>query len=340
MSARRVSGITMDGHHDIYYLNELRRAGVEHPLASDILPRWRGVGLDMIVYAFAGDSQLHVNKSDLPLRGALENLEEVREEVADTAGRVRLVRWREDLPVRPSDVFSLMLTIEGGRPLEGRVPLLRTFFELGVRMVQPMWNYRNELGDGAMELETGGGLSRAGVDIVREMNRLGMVVDVAHAAPRGFWQMLEVNQGPLVCSHANSAAVTPHPRNLADDQLRAVAQTGGVIGLQHSPGRIDPTHPTLSKMLDHLDHMVQTAGVDHVGIGLDLSGRLQRRRPPKDETFASKEPTVLDGFETLAEFPHLIDGIFDRGYSDADVDKIAGGNFLRVFRQVLPARPS
>ena len=340
MSPRRVPGITLNAHHDIYYLNELRRGGVEHPLVSVVVPQWRAVGLDMIVFAVAGDSQLLVNRSDLPLRGALENLEEAREEVAASGGRVALVRWRDDLPLLSGETFLLMLTIEGGRPLEGSVRLLRTFFELGVRMIQPVWNYRNELGDGAMERETGGGLSRAGVGVIREMNRLGMVVDVAHMAPRGFWQTLEINRGPLVCSHANSAAVTPHPRNLEDGQMRAIAQAGGVVGLQHSPGRIDPTHPTLSKMLDHLDHMVQTAGIDHVGIGLDFLDPLERRPPPKDETFASTEPRAVEGFETLAGFPRLIEGIFDRGYSDADVAKIAGGNFLRVFRQVLPPRPS
>lgn len=337
-AARKIRSVVMDAHHDIYELNFLRRQGEERPLARILLPKWRRAGLDMLVLAVGGDSQLHANYSDLPLRGALENLDVVREEVAGAEGAVRVVRWREDLPTSPDGPFSLLLSLEGGRPLEGSVALLRTFFELGVRLVQPVWNYRNELGDGAMEARTGGGLSEAGVRVIREMDRLGMVVDVAHFAPAGFWQVLEVARGPVVCSHANASAVTPHPRNLSDDQMRAIAATGGVVGLQHSPGRVHPTHPTLDRLLDHLDHMVDTVGIDHVGIGLDLATKTGLR-PPKDERFATTEPKVLEGFQTVEEFPRLIDGILARRYSEEDAGKVLGGNFLRVFRQVLPPAP-
>lgn len=337
MIARTIPGVVLDAHHDIYELNALRRQGVEHPLASVLIPKWRRVGLDMLVFAIGGDSQLHANYADQPLRGTLENLDGLRQEIAAAEGEVRVIRNREDLPGAPGGPFVLMLTLEGGRPIEGSLGLLRTFFELGLRMMQPVWNYRNELGDGAMEARTGGGLSQAGAAVVQEINRLGIVLDVAHFAPAGFWQVLEINQGPLICSHANAAAVTPHPRNLSDDQIRAVARTGGVVGLQHSPGRVHPTTPTLDRLLDHLDHMVRVAGIDHVGIGLDLAGKTGSR-PPKDERFAATEPKTLVGFETIEEFPNLIAGILRRGYSLSDAAKIVGGNFLRVFSEVLPSR--
>jgi len=336
ITARTIPGVVLDAHHDIYELNALRRRGVEHPLASVLVPKWRKAGLDMLVFAIGGDSQLHANYADQPLRGTLENLDGLRQEIA-AAGEVRLIRHREDLPTAPGGPFALMLTLEGGRPIEGSLGLLRTLFELGLRMMQPVWNYRNELGDGAMEARTGGGLSQAGVAVIQEVNRLGIVLDVAHFAPSGFWQVLEINRGPLVCSHANAAAVTPHPRNLADDQIRAVASTGGVVGLQHSPGRVHATEPTLERLLDHLDHMARVAGIEHVGIGLDLAGKTGSR-PPKDERFATTEPKALIGFETVEEFPNLIEGILRRGYKPADASKILGGNFLRVFNHVIPSR--
>jgi membrane dipeptidase len=215
-----------------------------------------------------------------------------------------------------------MLSMEGAEGLEGDLGVLRMIYRLGIRWIGMTWNHRNQAADGLFEARTGGGLTKFGVELVREMNRLGMLVDIAHLAPAGVRDVFEVSEAPVIASHANAHDVCPAPRNLSDEQLEGVAASGGVVGATYVPDFItDGEEPaTLDMLVDHIDHMVRVAGVDHVGLGSDFDG------------FGDPPPA---GLEDAGCVPNVTARLLERGYNSEDVQKILGGNWLRVIGQVM-----
>jgi membrane dipeptidase len=217
-----------------------------------------------------------------------------------------------------------ILSMEGAEGLEGDLHVLRMMYRLGVRWIGLTWSLRNEVADGVADVRTNGGLSTFGVQLVGEMNRLGMVVDIAHLAPAGVKDVFEVCEAPVVASHANAHALCPVARNLTDAQLEGVARSGGVVGAVFVPGFITDggEQATLEMLLDHVDHMVAVMGIDHVGLGSDFDG------------FGGNPPV---GLEDVSAMPNVTAGLLGRGYPAEDVRKILGGNWLRVLRVVTGA---
>ena len=217
-----------------------------------------------------------------------------------------------------------LLSMEGAEGLEGDLSVLRLMYRLGVRWMGLTWSLRNQVADGVAEARTDGGLTTFGVQSVEEMNRLGMIVDIAHLAPAGVRDVFEVCQGPVVASHANAHALCPVPRNLTDAQLEGIARSGGVVGAVFVPGFITDgeEQATIEMLLGHVDHMVSVMGVDHVGLGSDFDG------------FGGTPPT---GLEDVSQLPNVTAALLARGYAVEDVRKILGGNWLRVLRQVTGA---
>ncbi len=222
-----------------------------------------------------------------------------------------------------------ILAVEGGEALQGNLAVLRTLHRLGVRALTLTWNYRNALADGFEETRTGGGLSRFGVEVVKEMGRLGMMVDVSHLSETGFWQVMEEAKGPVVATHSNARAVCDHPRNLTDEQIKALAAKGGVMGLnsygpfvQEGAGKDGPggqtVKATLDRLLDHADHVVSLVGFRSLGLGLDLDGI----------------GATTEGLEDVLGLPRLAKGLLERGHEPEAVRAMLGGNFLRVMEEV------
>lgn len=321
--------LVADAHADIYELNHRLNEGESHPLLDVLVPRYERAGVNVICLAVGGDSLLHANNVDLPLRGTLQNMARLFNAVQQAAGAVTIIRSAAEIPTAPDGVFRYLLTLEGGRPLEGSVEMVDIYHALGLRSIQLVWNYRNELGDGAMEQGSGGGLSRFGRDVVRRAQQLGMVVDLAHATRETFWQTLAVAERPVIVSHANAYAVCPHPRNIEDEQIRAIAEQDGFIGIQRSPGRVHPEHPSLKGFVDHIEYMASLVGTRYIGIGLDFN-QVSGPKSHKDERFASREPKHIEGFEHLENLRDVTCALLDRGLSTEEVAGIMGGNFLRV----------
>ena len=214
---------------------------------------------------------------------------------------------------------AALLAIEGGEALAGKLSVLRLFYRLGVRSLGLTWNGRNELADGVGEGRTGGGLTEFGVAAVKEMNRLGMLVDVSHLAEPGFWDVIKISRRPVIATHANSRSQCDHPRNLTDGQIKSLAATGGVIGLCFCPDFICPANPCLERLLDHMEHMASVAGVGCIGLGSDFDG-IEK---------------VAPGLEDVTCMPHLAEGLSKRGFKDSEIEMIMGGNWFRVIREVL-----
>lgn len=235
--------------------------------------------------------------------------------------RVRTVRCRADLEDRGEDL-KVLLSIEGGEALQGSLEVLHAFFRLGVRAMGLVWNHRNELADGIADADAGGGLTPFGRAVLSEMERLGMAVDVSHLSPAGFWDVVKRAEKPFYASHANARAVADHPRNLDDDQLRAIAERGGVVGVTFNPafltGRNDAT---VDDVVRHIEHVASVAGIACVGVGSDFDG-------------ISRTP---EGLEDASKIGRLAEALRGRGLRPEEVEAVMGGNMLRFFRRVLPA---
>ncbi len=217
-----------------------------------------------------------------------------------------------------------LLSIEGGEAIEGSTALLRTYYRLGIRAMGLTWNQRNDLADGVGEKSAKSGLSDLGISVVKEMERLGMLVDVSHLSETSFWGVDRVAERPYVASHSNARSLASHPRNLTDKQIEALAAKGGVIGVVFCPFFIDDDEAkaTMSRLCDHIDHIKRVAGIDHVGLGSDFDGYGVRPGYPK----------VM---EDVSEMPKLTEALVERGYSQEEIDKVLGGNWLRVYKEVI-----
>lgn len=213
-----------------------------------------------------------------------------------------------------------VLSLEGAEALEGDLAMLRAFHRLGLRALGFTWNWRNQAADGLDESRTGGGLTEFGVEVVREANRLGVILDIAHLAPAGVRDVLALSEAPVVASHANARSLCDHRRNLTDEHMEGLAASGGLVAVTYVPSFLaqNSQDASLERVLDHVDYIVKVVGVDHVGLGSDFDG------------FNG----VLPGLEDVSHLPALTAGLVARGYTDDDVAKILGGNYLRVFRQV------
>jgi membrane dipeptidase len=247
---------------------------------------------------------------------------------------MKMILYGDDLPDAPSpDILNIVMSFEGGRPLEGRIENLRNFYRLGLRSMQITWNLRNELADGVKEERTGGGLTHFGEAVVREMDRLGMVIDLAHISRPGWFDVLEVASGPVCCTHSNCKKIYHHFRTIDDEQIKALAQTGGVLGVNAIATMVSKD-PTLDKLVDHISHIADLVGIDHVGLGLDFvkdDGPLYL----EDEIFGVGENRLIPDFENEDDLPNITECLVRRGYSNEDITKVLGGNFLRLLKAVL-----
>lgn len=217
---------------------------------------------------------------------------------------------------------SIMLGIENGLALNGQLQNLHHFAQRGIVYMTLCHNGDNDICDSARGCNTHHGLSQFGRQVVREMNRLGVMVDLSHAAEKSFYDALDVSQQPIVCSHSSCRALCDHPRNLTDDQMRALAAKGGVMQVTMYPGfLVKDGEATVQDVLRHLDHAVQVMGIDHVGIGTDFDG-----------------DGGVRGFADASEMINFTRQLLARNYNERDIQKIWGGNFLRVMGQVQRVR--
>jgi membrane dipeptidase len=210
---------------------------------------------------------------------------------------------------------AAVLSIENADAIEDELARLDDFYSAGVRMISLTWNASNRLADGAME-HAHGGLTPFGRRVLRRVQELGMIVDVSHLSPASFWDVYRATEGPILASHSNAAAIQPHPRNLSDDQIRALAERGGIMGINFYPGFLG--EPSAEQAVAHIDHMVKLGGVGCVAMGSDFDGI----------------SSVPRGLENASKFPVLSNLLARRGYGPREVAQIMGSNALRAFRAV------
>ncbi len=333
-----MTSLVIEGHRDVYEQIYRKSIGEEAPVRDGVAPRLIRDGINMTVYAICGDSYSHSQNTGRYLETALEQIDQFLEEAPRSEGMIQMVKTRGDLPekVEPGSV-KFLLHFEGCMPLRGSIENLRNFYRLGLRSIQPVWNFRNELGDGVWENRTGGGLTNFGVQVIKEANRLGMVVDLSHMNREGFFQTLDVATAPLLVSHANACGMLKNPRNLDDEQIKAIAKQGGLVGILALPERVKEGEADIEDMLKHMDYMIKLVGIEHLALGMDFV-KYDGPRTLKDRHHPLHKDPLIKGFEEIEDLPNMIDGLQRHGYKDDEIKMILGGNYLRVLKTILPER--
>ena len=250
---------------------------------------------------------------------ALQMVDVFYSEIEANEGIVSVTTPDEIVAAKEEGNVAGLLSMEGAEPLMGDIGLLRVFYKLGVRMLSFAWNYRTPFADGLNAKRAESKLPDLGVQALKEMGRLGMVFDVSHLSDSNFLDVAEVMKGPFIASHSNCRDVCDHPRNLTDDMIRALADHGGVMGMNFAPAFVAKENATVENVVDHIDHIVDLVGPEYVGLGSDFDGIGQ---PPA-------------GLEDVSKMPNITRVLVKREYSDDDILNILGGNHMRVFKEVL-----
>ena len=295
---------------------------------------------------------------DEAIRTTIEQIDTARRIIDANPRHLALAETADDIVrIHKAGRVASLLGIEGGRQIGGSLAALRQFYELGVRYMTLTHNQTTEWADSGTDESRHDGLNPTGLEVIAEMNRLGMLVDISHTSPATMRDAIAASRAPVIFSHSNAKALAPHPRNVPDDVLRLLPANGGVIMITFVPPFLSPedwawsrersaeearlksiysfskeqqdaglkrweaAHPapavTVATVADHIEHAVKIAGHDHVGIGADFDGI--------DRTVRG-----LDGVE---DYPALFAELIRRGWSDANLAKLAGGNILRVLRR-------
>jgi membrane dipeptidase len=234
---------------------------------------------------------------------------------------------------------AVVLHFQGCDPIEADVNLLDAYHALGVRVMQPTYNARNRLGDGCLE-RANSGLSKLGRAAIARMNDLRIVVDVAHVGRRTSLEVIEASTAPVIVSHGNACGVYESRRNLTDEQIKAVAGSGGVIGVCAFPGFVSAASADLDKLLDHVDYLAALVGAEHIGLGTDFSMETEEDYDYfgyEEDTYPRPPWIYPPGIAGFADIRNVGDALARRGYSTDQIAGIASGNFLRVFRDVWGA---
>ena len=267
------------------------------------------------------------SKVDFDVKGPTEYadliFDKIEEIVSANADYLALARTPGDLyENKRHGRKSIMLGIENGLALGGELKNVEHFAQRGVVYITLCHNGDNDLCDSCRGCNTHGGVSRFGEQVIREMNRLGLMVDLSHAGDRSFYDALDISQTPIVCSHSSCRALCDHPRNLTDDQMRRLAAKGGVMQVTLYNGfLVKDGQATVLDAIAHLEHAIHVMGVDHVGLGTDFDG-----------------DGGICGLRDSSELLQFTRQLLARRYSERDIQKIWGGNFLRVMGQVQRLR--
>lgn len=358
--------IVIDLHADTpseFFLEPDYDFGARHTTGHIDLPRLREGGISAQFFiAWVPEEKA---APGVAFDHAMELVEAIHRVVGRTPG-IRLVTSCAGLldAVREGEVAAL-IGVEGGHAIENSIEKLEALYDRGARYMTLTWNNANDWADASCSPPRHGGLTAFGRQVVQAMNRLGMLVDVSHVSEDTFWDVLETTSAPVIASHSNARALADHSRNLRDEQLRALAQNGGVVGVNFFPTFLDARYAAgyeriereatalrerltrqygdarraraearrwfeaevaarlepvpLTKLADHIEHIVQVAGIDHVGLGSDFDGI----------------ETLPAGLRDASDVPRLTELLLQRGWGEAEVKKLLGGNVLRVLGAVL-----
>lgn len=255
-------------------------------------------------------------------------------EIAFAEDILHIVRTYDDVEAAlESKKLMILIGMEGLSHIGSDVELLDQFYRLGARHASLTWNESNELATGALGDENRG-LTAAGRTAVEKMESLGMLVDVSHLNEKSFWDVVATAKGPIIASHSNCRSLCDHRRNLTDDQLKAIAASGGLIGMNSFRDFVhaDKQRQNVKGLVNHIDHLVDLVGIDHIAFGFDYCDFIEGDTL---SSFSESGTPGIDGLNSAPETSNIIKELIYRGYKKEDIDKIAYGNYFRLLKKVL-----
>ncbi len=350
----------IDGHNDLSW--ELREKWASDPRHADLRLLQKEFHTDLTRLRQGGvgaqfwSAWVAYDPDHSTLKTFLEQIDLIHRLIAAYPDQLEAASTADDIErIRDSGRVACLIGVEGGHAIDDSLAALRLFHKLGVRYMTLTHTETTSWADASTDLPKHGGLSPFGEEVVREMNRLGMLVDLSHVADETMRDALRVSTAPVICSHSSARALADHPRNVPDDLLRAIGEKGGVVMVNFYPGFILPAaaatlreglvkkrelmasgikgeplgkamdewraaHPsergTVSDVCNHIDHIARVAGIDAVGIGSDFDGI----------------PTTPVGLDDVSCYPAISAELLRRGWNERDLRKLLGGNLLRVLR--------
>jgi membrane dipeptidase len=354
--------LVWDCHNDLVYrvLYEKLDISDRLPAGHVDIPRLEEGQVDVQTVALFVQNFLYPDKC---AQQAFQLIEAMKKAIAKNADSVELARTGADVErIVKAGKIAMPLAIEGGHAIEDDLELLRKFHSLGVSSMTITHNISHGWADSSGDKPKWGGLNELGKKVIKEMNRVGMIIDISHVSDETFFDVMETTKDPVIASHSGCRALNPHHRNMSDKMLRVLGDNGGVIGIVFVLPFLTPEYnkamgdliaigqpwfrktapvedldvriaiehlragqdwpmenlPTIDDVLDHIDHAVKIAGVDHVGLGADMYPR-------------TPSPVGIRGAQ---DYPQITRGLKKRGYADEDIEKILGGNLLRVWKTV------
>lgn len=358
------SSIVLDTHDDTTqrFFSKDFDLGKRNAEGSIDIPRMKEGGMNAIFFSVWIDGRI---LGPPAVQKALDQIDMIREAVLRNSKDMELARTAADVRrIHAQGKIAALIGVEGGHMIGNDIRVVRIFGDLGVRYMTLSHFYNDEWADSSTDKPAHNGLTDFGKEVVREMNRQGILVDISHVSDKTFYDALEVSRAPLIASHSSCRALCNHPRDMSDDMIKALAAKGGVIQINYEKSFIDQAYKDASdkisggvvaqmnqfekdcnhdeacvekkvtevqrqltaegklprvsweRIVDHIDHAVKLAGADHVGLGSDFDGA-----------------TMPEGMEDCTHLPQITEALMRRGYSDADIQKILGGNVLRVMEQ-------
>ena len=331
------AGGVVDFHFDLLIdLYEKRdRPGV---LVSHFLPEFEAGDVGVLgVAIYVEDRYL----PEMGLRVALDQVTRLYTEVEQTNRFAICKTFAEIEQARAANKIALVITMEGVEPLGEDLNLLRAFYELGLRSVGLTHARRNAAGSGGIFKPSGSprdGLTNFGRDVVRECERLGILIDLAHINPKGFEDIIDLTNKPLIVSHTNVRKFYDIERNISDEQITIIGKRGGVIGVNAILVSSSAETSTLDRYVDHIEHVIGLIGIDGVGIGFDFCEYLFQQLPKNVRTELAAKLTTPHFIPDLTNHSHarnLTRKLVERGFSDQEIEKILRGNWMRILKESL-----
>lgn len=329
------NNIIIDTHLDLAgEIYNRYMAGEKNVIKNRYLENFKKGGFNIIV------SSLYIDGIFLPemaLKVALGQINAIMEDIKTCNGEVILVKTKEHLnKVINENKIGIILSFEGLEPIGNELGLLKIFYELGVRAAGLVWSRRNFVADGCSfnPVEEGqrGGLTNFGVEVVKLMEEMNMVIDVSHLNDEGFWDIVKFTNKPFIASHSNSRSIHNRMRNLNDDQIKAIAERNGVIGInayKNIAGVEEKDNP-IEKLADHIEYIINLVGAEHVGYGFDLCNNYY-----DSELKFNYVEQDSDSLKSHADVYLLTEELLKRGIHEDDVKLIIGGNFYRILNEIF-----
>lgn len=336
--------VVVDAHSD-YALHVYRehRKGNKNVLKEQHLPFLRDGGVNIEVLTVGGDFDLFPEFDSQDYNTILQVIDSIQNEIYNNSDLFILIKNSKDFDkIKGNKKIGFILALEGANSIKNDFSRLHKYYELGLRSVALTHNNKNQFADGCAK-HPAKGLSNLGKKFIEELNSLNILIDLSHISEPSFWDVLDIIGKPPIATHSNAKSLCNHARNLTDAQIESIAEKNGVIGINFFNIFIDEKKEsvTAETLINHIDYIVDLVGIAHVGLGPDFLNYYIEDLQDLDEQLADPFGDLLepdDVFEVLGDisgFPKLFELIQKRGYSDKELRKIQGGNFLRVFKKIL-----